>query len=433
MKRGFYTIMFAQFFSSLADNALFVVSVELLITMGAPEWQRTALVPMFALFYVLLAPFVGAFADALPKGKVMFISNAIKVVGCLLILFGLHPLLAFAVVGLGAAAYSPAKYGILTELLPANQLVKANGWIEGLTIASIILGVLLGGQLVSPVVSQFLLSFHLPFVNLSIDTAAQAAPFILIFIYLLAAWFNTKIPRTEAPLQPLRSNPALGLWPNVWKLLPDFWRCNTRLWRDKLGQISLATTTLFWGVSGNLRYIVLAWAAAALGYSTTQASTLVGVVAIGTALGAVWASLRVKLTQAPHVIVLGIGMGVLMLGMNFITHPGVAAVFLVVVGGLAGYLVVPMNALLQHRGHHLMGAGRSIAVQNFNEQLCILGLGFAYSLSTENGLSAFGAVTACGILVSVVMWLIWRWHWNNHKTHRPEIERLMAIAADKLE
>ncbi|HSU21801.1 MAG TPA: MFS transporter, partial [Variovorax sp.] len=148
MKRGFYTIMSAQFFSSLADNALFVAAVELMRTSGAPEWQRAALVPIFTLFYVALAPLVGAFADAFPKGKVMFASNAIKVAGCLMMLFGSHPLLAYAVVGLGAAAYSPAKYGILTELLPSSQLVKANGWIEGLTIASIILGIVLGGQLV---------------------------------------------------------------------------------------------------------------------------------------------------------------------------------------------------------------------------------------------------------------------------------------------
>ncbi|MDE2048959.1 MAG: MFS transporter, partial [Betaproteobacteria bacterium] len=150
MKKGFYTIMSAQFCSSLADNALFVAAVELLRSQGAPEWQRAALVPMFALFYVVLAPFVGAFADRLPKGQVMFISNLIKVAGCLLMLFGVHPLGAYAIVGLGAAAYSPAKYGILTELLPPSQLVKANGWIEGLTIGSIILGVLLGGQLIAP-------------------------------------------------------------------------------------------------------------------------------------------------------------------------------------------------------------------------------------------------------------------------------------------
>ena len=156
MKRGFFTIMSAQFFSSLADNALFVAAVQLLRTSKQAEWQQAALVPMFALFYVILAPFVGAYADSMPKGRVMLISNFIKIGGCLLMLFGTHPLMSYAIVGLGAAAYSPAKYGILTELLPASQLVKANGWIEGLTIASIILGVLLGGQLVGPIVSPWL-------------------------------------------------------------------------------------------------------------------------------------------------------------------------------------------------------------------------------------------------------------------------------------
>ena len=183
MKRGFYTIMSAQFFSSLADNALFVAAVELLRSEGAPEWQRAALVPMFALFYVVLAPFVGAFADALPKGKVMFVSNAIKVVGCLMMLFGSHPLIAYAVVGLGAAAYSPAKYGILTELLPASQLVKANGWIEGLTIASIILGVLFGGQLVGQHMSHMLLGIDSPFIDTGVDTPAESAIAALIVVY----------------------------------------------------------------------------------------------------------------------------------------------------------------------------------------------------------------------------------------------------------
>jgi MFS family permease len=171
--RGFYTIMGAQFFSSLADNALFVAAVELIRISGGDEWQRAALVPMFALFYVVLAPFVGAFADSRPKGQVMFVSNAIKVVGCLMMLFGTHPLLSYAIVGLGAAAYSPAKYGILTELLPSSQLVKANGWIEGLTIASIILGVLIGGQLVGPHVAEYLLSFDFPY----LETRRPRLPF----------------------------------------------------------------------------------------------------------------------------------------------------------------------------------------------------------------------------------------------------------------
>ena len=420
MKRGFYTLMSAQFFSSLADQALFVAAIELIKGSGGAEWQRAALVPIFALFYVILAPWLGAFADAYPKRNVMFVSNAIKVVGCLMMLLGTHPLMAYAIVGLGAAAYSPAKYGILTELLPASQLVKANGWIEGLTIASIILGILLGGQLVGHLVSGKLLAFDFPMIDTGIDTPPEAAILVLIFIYMLAAWFNTRIPLTGVEMRPMPKNPL--------ELVPDFWTCNSRLWRDKLGQISLATTTLFWGVSGNLRYIILAWSAAALGYSTTQASSLGGVVAIGTAVGAVVASVRMRLDTATQVLPLGILMGVLVVLMIFINNVWVAAPFLILMGGIGGYLVVPMNALLQHRGHNLMGAGRSIAVQNFNEQACILGLGAFYSLSTGMGLSAFGAITAFGSVVAICMWLIMRWHQNNCIKHREEIEHLLVIA-----
>ncbi|MBS3020637.1 Lysophospholipid transporter LplT [Comamonas sp. PE63] len=428
MKRGFYTIMSAQFFSSLADNALFVTAVELLRANGAPEWQRAALVPMFALFYVVLAPFVGAFADALPKGRVMFISNAIKVVGCLMMLFGHHPLIAYAVIGLGAAAYSPAKYGILTELLPASQLVKANGWIEGLTITSIILGVLVGGQLVGPTISEHLLGFDFPYFSTGVDSPAEAAIAVLILIYIVAAWFNLHIPLTGVAMRPLREDPSKSLLANLLGLLPDFWRCSKRLWADKLGQISLSTTTLFWGASGNLRYIVLAWGAAALGYSTTQASALVGVVAIGTAVGAVLASMRMRLDNATRVIPMGVLMGLLVVCMIFIDNLWVAVPFLILLGGLGGFLVVPMNALLQHRGHNLMGAGRSIAVQNFNEQLAILAMGGFYSLSTKMGLTAFGAITVFGLLVAATMVLIGLWHWNNCKKHPQEVEKLLDIA-----
>lgn len=428
MKRGFFTIMSAQFFSSLADNALFVAAVQLLISSGAPEWQRAALVPMFALFYVLLAPFVGAFADALPKGRVMFISNAIKIVGCLMMLLGAHPLMAYAIVGLGAAAYSPAKYGILTELLPASQLVKANGWIEGLTIGSIILGVLLGGQLVGPVLSQLLLSIDLPFINTGIDTPAEAAIAALIVVYAIAAWFNLRIPLTGVPMRPLRHDAERSVLANALALLPDFWTCNRRLWSDKLGQISLSTTTLFWGAGGNLKFIVLAWAAVALGYNTTQASALTGVVAIGTAAGAIFASMRMRLDIATRVIPLGVAMGVLLVLMVFINSIWVAVPFLIVLGGLGGYLVVPMNALLQHRGHNLMGAGRSIAVQNFNEQAAILGLGLLYSLSLKMGLSVFGAITVFGVVVASAMWLIRFWHLYNCKYHRAAVTHLLRVA-----
>ena len=419
MKRGFYTIMTAQFFSSLADNALFVIAVELLRPTDPDGWQRAALVPMFAFFYVLLAPFVGAFADAKPKGRVMLISNAIKMVGCLMMLGGVYPLAAFAIVGLGAAAYSPAKYGILTELLPPSQLVKANGWIEGLTIASIILGVVLGGQMIGPVVATWLSGWSIT----GASNTAQIAAGVMMLLYGLAAVFNTRIPLTGVAPQPLPRR-----W---WTLLPDFLDCNQRLWRDRLGQISLATTTLFWGVSGNLRYIVLAWAAVALGYSTAQGSALVGVVAIGTAVGAVLASMRMHLDKATRVMPLGVLMGLLVVGMIWIDQFWVAVPFLIVVGAIGGFLVVPMNALLQHRGHLLMGAGRSIAVQNFNEQAAILLLGVAYSAATGLGVSTFAAVAGFGGFVALVMALIQLWHQHNRIHHGDELAKLLKLTRDK--
>ena len=419
MKKGFATIMSAQFFSSLADNALLVAAVELLRLDNAPAWQTPALAPMFALFYVVLAPFVGAFADSVPKGQVMFMSNSIKVVGCLMMLFGGHPLVAYAVVGLGAAAYSPAKYGILTELLPPSQLVKGNGWIEGLTVASIILGILLGGQLVGPKIAPILLGFDFPYIETSVDTPPEAAISCIVFLYLIAAIFNLRIPRTEAPLQPMTG---------VINLVRDFAHCNARLWADKLGQITLATTTLLWGIFSNVRLIVFAWAAAALGYGTTQASNLAGVVVVGSVMGAVLASMYMRLDRATRVIPLATAVGVLMIGLNLITNVWVAAPFLILMGALCGFVIVPMNALLQHRGHNLMGAGRSIAVQNFNEQACILGVGAFYSGMTKVGLSAFVAIAVFGTVVACIMELIRRWHRNNTVRHAEEVDRLLAIA-----
>lgn len=415
MKRGFYTIMAAQFFSSLADNALFIAAVELLRASAGEDgaWQSAALVPMFALFYVLLAPWVGAFADSRPKGQVMLMSNTIKIVGCLAMLFGAHPLLAYAVVGLGAAAYSPAKYGILTELLPPSQLVKANGWIEGLTIASIILGVMLGGALVGPLVSGWLLALEVP----GLSTAPKAAIAALMLLYVLAALFNMRIPHTGVAMRPMPPSALL-----------DFRRCNALLWRDRLGQITLGATTLFWGASGNMRYIVLAWAAAALAYNTTQASGLVGVVALGTAVGAVVASMWVRLDKALHVMPLGVLMGLALMCMVWVDTLWLAVPMLLLLGGLGGYIVVPMNALLQHRGHRVMGAGRSIAVQNFNEQACILLLGLVYSAATWGGLSAFGAILWLGALVAGCMVLIMLWHRHNQRVYPEQVGRLLDVA-----
>ncbi len=398
MTRGFYTIMAAQFFSSLADNALLVAAIALLRQMSEAAWMTPALKQSFVVSYVVLAPLVGAFADSMPKGRVMLITNGIKIVGCALMLFAVHPLLAYAVVGLGAAAYSPAKYGILTELLPPEQLVVANGWIEGTTVGSIILGVLLGGALVSPRVSTALLGFDLPGLDTGIDTPPEAAIAIIAVFYAIAATFNWYIPDTGVDHRTPSRNPIA--------LIREFSHCVYLLWRDRLGQITLATTTLFWGAGATLQFIVIDWAARNLGFNLSQASYLQGVVALGIAVGAVAAARFVTLRDAVRVLPMGVAMGALVMVMVFVTQLPIAIVVMIAVGALAGFFVVPMNALLQHRGHVLMGAGHSIAVQNFNENIGILVMVGLYALMVRSGVSVNVAIVMFGLFVSSTMLLV---------------------------
>jgi MFS transporter, LPLT family, lysophospholipid transporter len=417
---GFYIIMAAQFFSSLADNALLVAAIALLIQAEAPSWLTPYLKFFFVVSYVALAPYVGAFADRLPKGQVMLIANTVKIIGCVTMLWGVDPLISYAIVGLGAAAYSPAKYGILTEYLPHRQLVLANGWIEGLTVASIILGTMLGGLLIHVRVSGVLLHFDLPLLETSIDTPAEAAIAIIVVVYAIAALFNLEVPNTGVTLKKLPAHPL--------DTLKDFSRCVRHLWRDRLGQISLATTTLFWGAGATLQFIVIEWARAALGFDLSKAAILQGVSAFGIAVGAILASLWVALDRSVRVIPLGIVMGLIVIVMNLVNQAWLAMLLMVVIGGLAGFFVVPMNALLQHRGHHLVGAGRSIAVQNFNENSSILVMIALYSLLLSVGYSIYTVIVVFGIFVAGTMTVVQVWFWRNHRIHREEVDRLLAFA-----
>ncbi|MES2561566.1 MAG: lysophospholipid transporter LplT [Pseudomonadota bacterium] len=416
MPLGFYTIMAAQFFSSLADNALLVAAIALLMQMQTPEWMTPLLKFFFTVSYVMLAPFVGAFADSMPKGRVMFLTNLVKVVGCLIMFFHealtvpgvagfVIVLAAYSVAGFGAAAYSPAKYGILTELLPHHRLVIANGWIEGLTVTSIIFGTLLGGMLISRAVSQTLLGFDLPGIDTGIDTPPEAAIAVIGALYVIAAIFNLYIPDTGVDHRAPSRNPIF--------LVREFAHCVKLLWSDKLGQITLATTTLFWGAGATLQFIVLKWAEVALGYSLSQATLLQGVCAVGIAVGSIVAARFVPLRRAVDVVPVGIAMGIVVMAMNLATTIYVAIPLMILIGALAGFFVVPMNALLQHRGHILMGAGHSIAVQNFNENLSILAMLSLYALLMWLNVSIYIVVILFGLFVSSTMLLVKRLHARN--------------------
>lgn len=432
MTKGFYSIMLAQFLSSLADNALLIAAIALLATLNEPEWMTPLLKLFFVVSYVLFAAWVGIFADTMPKGRVMFITNAVKTLGCCIMLFGTHPLLAYGIVGLGAAAYSPAKYGILTELLPPEKLVKANGWIEGLTVASIILGTGLGGFLISPMIDHFVRQEHL----LGVHNAAQAAIAVMILVYTAAAAVNLLIPDTGARYPKQDFRPV--------HTLVNFGKSCALLWKDKLGQISLSVTTLFWGAGATLQFLVLAWADTALGLDLSKAAILQGVVAIGIAIGAVLAATFVSLRKSVGVLPIGVAMGFSVAIMSFFKGswiPGgfnfigihfsyaviVACIMLVVVGMMAGFFVVPMNALLQHRGHVLMSAGRSIAVQNFNENSSILVMLALYSLLIKSGLGTvtimvlFGCFVGCSMLAVIL----------KHRHNQSQEDSLHLIGEEK--
>lgn len=415
---GFYWVIVAQFFSSLADNALLIVAIALLTEILAPDWMTPLLKFGFTLSYVFLAPFVGAFADALPKGRVMFWTNSIKIAGLALMMFSVHPLLAYALVGLGAAAYSPAKYGILTEMLPAPKLVIANSWIEAATVSSIVLGAAVGGLLVS---GGFLRAGQSAFAYFHLHPAALDISLgtVLLF-YAIAALCNLRIPDTGARYAKQAAQPL--------RLLRDFWRCCLALWRDRLGQITLAATTILWGAGATLQFIVLDWAAKLLGMSLSKGANLQAVTAVGVTLGAVVAA-RVPLKRGFGVLPVGVGLGLLIALGALFTREGfpsghfaglswrlwISGAYLGLIGSFAGFFLVPMNALLQHRGAVLLSAGHSIAVQNFNENLGIIVMLAFYSLLVWQGLNVRLVIALFGSALALVLLMIWLWHRRNQR------------------
>ncbi len=384
MPTGFHVLIAAQFVSGLADNALLIVTIARLDELGAPLWWAPLLKLGFTLAYVLLAPFVGALADAWPKPRVMLVSNGLKAAACALLVAGGDPLLAFTLAGIGAAAYSPAKYGLVTELLPPDRLVAANGWIEVCTVGAILLGTALGGLLVSPA-AQTAAPWLPPLAQALPIGGTQLLPALLtvLALFVMAGVLNLCIPDSGARYP--RVAPG--------RLLRQFADDNGRLWRDPAGRVSLAVTTLFWGVGATLQFVVLRWAEEALGLDLHQAAGLQIATALGLIAGAVAAGRWLSLPNATRVLPLGIAMGLLVPWMTVIEQPVAAAPLLAAVGACAGFFVVPMNALLQHRGHTLLSAGRSIAVQNFNENLGVLAL-----------LALYAALTAAGLPLALLIW-----------------------------
>ncbi len=396
--------MVTQFVSALADNALLLVAMAVLIEQGLAAFWIPWLKLMFTLSYVVLGPWVGIWADRWPKPYVMMAANTVKALACLGMLLGLHPLLAFAMVGVGAAAYAPAKYGLVTELAQPAQLIVANAWIEISTVSAVLLGVVLGGALVSP---AWLAHVVLPSAWVQVlGPATYAASLVaLLGLYVLAGVLNALIADSG-----VRYPPVNWAWRSVWAA---FWQDQKTLWRDPLGGISLSVTTLFWGVGACLQLVVLAWAQAQLQLDLSQAAYLQAATAVGVIAGAAIAAKTVAMEHAMKVLPVGVLLGVLLPLMGWINDWQTAVMLTAMVGVVGGFFVVPMNALLQHRGVRLLTAGRSIAVQNVNENSSILLMMAAYS-----GLLFFNAqvmdlvMALAGFITLTMAGVVWR-----HRRH----------------
>jgi MFS family permease len=406
LPRGFHRLIAAQFCSALADNALLIVVIALLQSRALPGWWAPMLKFSATLSYVLLAPFVGALADALPKARLMAWMNGLKVLALLGLMAGLNPLLCFALLGCASSAYAPAKYGLVTELVAPQRLVTANAWIEVSVVCAVLFGAVLGGLLVSDLVLQRLAPPIWAAVGLAAPHGLWLSLAALLLIYAGAALLNIGLPDSGARY------PAASRRPDA--LSHEFFAANRLLWRDRRGGLSLAVTTLFWGVGATLQFAVLRWASDVLGLPLSQAATLQAAVAVGVVAGASWAGRNVALGQAHRVLPVGIVLGIAIALAALVESRAAAMGMLVLVGAVGGVLVVPMNALLQHRGQRLLTAGRSIAVQNFNENLSMLLMLAAYAGLLAADITIVRLMVLLGSLVALLVGLL-LWH----DGHRP--------------
>ena len=398
MPRALYLLLAVQFLSAVADNAFLIVAIARLVELGGEAWLIPLLKLSAVFFYVLLAPFVGPLADAFPKGRVMVFSNALKVAGSLILLSGISPEIAIAVVGFGAAIYAPAKYGLMTEILPSEALVRANSYLESVTVAAVIVGTVVGGALVGQHV-LFLPADTFGALPVVADSTYLAGMCALLAMNVFAFAISFFVADSGARYDFHSIHPVA--------LLKRFVRENALLWRDPMGGLSMAVTTLIWAVGATLQLLVLSWASQALGFNLEQAAYLQGVTAIGVVAGSVAAGRYVTLAGVPLLLPLGLLIGMLIPMLLLIHTVAIAVVFLLSVGALVGYFVVPMNAMLQHRGSSLLTAGRSIAVQGFNENGGMLLMLLLYSAAIAFAVPMTILLAGFGLLVTLLMALIW--------------------------
>lgn len=383
LSRPMIAVICAQFFSAFGDNALLFATLALIKQLEYPEWSQPVLQMAFVVTYVIMAPFVGQIADNFSKGRVMMFANALKVGGALVICFGWDPFLGYSLVGVGAAAYSPAKYGILSQITSGEKLVKANGLMEASTIAAILTGSLAGG---------YLADWHI-----------VAALVACALMYGIAVVANCFIPRLPAVHKVTSWRPsAIGR---------SFFNACVVLWKDGMTRFSLLGTSLFWGAGITLRLLLVMWVPVVLGINdNSTAPQLNAMVAIGIVGGAGVAARFITLENVKRCMPAGILVGVVVALFAIQTHILNAYGLLLLIGVLGGFFVVPLNALLQERGKQSVGAGNAIAVQNLGENTAMLLMLGLYYWMVELKVPVVTIGIGFGVVFALAITALWVAH-----------------------
>ncbi|CQM80898.1 TPA_asm: lysophospholipid transporter LplT [Salmonella enterica subsp. enterica serovar Typhimurium] len=380
--KGMLSVIVAQFLSAFGDNALLFATLALLKAQFYPDWSQPVLQMVFVGAYILFAPFVGQIADSFAKGRVMMVANGLKLAGAAGICLGINPFVGYTLVGIGAAAYSPAKYGILGELTMGDKLVKANGLMEASTIAAILLGSVAGGVLA--------------------DWHVIAALVACALAYAGAVAANLFIPKLVA------ARPGQS-----WRLSAmtrSFFSACVVLWRNGETRFSLVGTGLFWGAGVTLRFLLVLWVPVALGITDNATPTyLNAMVAVGIVVGAGAAAKLVTLETVSRCMPAGILIGVVVAIFSLQHALLPAYALLLLIGMLGGFFVVPLNALLQERGKKSVGAGNAIAVQNLGENSAMLLMLGLYSLAVLVGVPAVAIGIGFGVLFALAIAALWIW------------------------
>ncbi|HGB4821207.1 TPA: lysophospholipid transporter LplT [Salmonella enterica subsp. enterica serovar Oslo] len=380
--KGMLSVIVAQFLSAFGDNALLFATLALLKAQFYPDWSQPVLQMVFVGAYILFAPFVGQIADSFAKGRVMMVANGLKLAGAAGICLGINPFVGYTLVGIGAAAYSPAKYGILGELTTGDKLVKANGLMEASTIAAILLGSVAGGVLADWHVIAALVACALAY--------AGAVAANLFILKLVAA----------RPGQSWRLS----------AMTRSFFSACVVLWRNGETRFSLVGTGLFWGAGVTLRFLLVLWVPVALGITDNATPTyLNAMVAVGIVVGAGAAAKLVTLETVSRCMPAGILIGVVVAIFSLQHALLPAYALLLLIGMLGGFFVVPLNALLQERGKKSVGAGNAIAVQNLGENSAMLLMLGLYSLAVLVGVPAVAIGIGFGVLFALAIAALWIW------------------------